>query len=165
MDSLPHPLVWSCEPNPSPPCTPPAQYRSATAHITSCPHRFLEHASIWIVSISDMRSNLPRSISCMACASLQPLISRMLRVLMESPGGSRFWRRVGGGAVCRQSAPWWVDREKLIGILIKEKKQVKRRKIPVLATVESTAVLLGGTPLLRNGRGQARAVVYDAAGR
>ena len=85
----------------------------------------------------------------MACASPQPLPYRMLCVLMESPGGHGVRRRVGGGAVCRQLVPWEVVCEKVISILAEAKKELKRRKIPVLATAEATAVLFGGNPLIK----------------
>ena len=67
---------------------------------------------------------------------------------MEIQGGHGVRRRVGGGAVCRQLAPWEVGREKLISILFEAKKEGKRRKIPVLATVESTAVVFCSNPLI-----------------
>ena len=60
---------------------------------------------------------------------------------MDIPGGRGLRRRVDGSAVCKKPAPWEVGREKLIRILVEAKKEGKRRKIPVLATVESTAVL------------------------
>ena len=53
----------------------------------------------------------------------------------------------------------------MIGILFGVKREVKRREIPVLATVGYTAVLFWLTLLLRNGRGRARADVYGTAGR
>ena len=58
-------------------------------------------------------------------------------------GGSGVRRRVVGGAVCIQPAPWKVSREKVIGILAKAKNEGKIWKSPVLATVGSTPVLFG----------------------
>ena len=88
----------------------------------------------------------------------------MLCVPMEVPSGSGEWWRGSGSAVCRQPEPWEVVQEEMIGILVEAKKEGKRRKIPVLATVGSVAVLFGKTPLSSNSRGQARAVVSAATG-
>ena len=59
---------------------------------------------------------------------------------MTGPGG-RGGRWCGSDGAVRQPAPWEVGREEAIGILVEEKKEGKRRKSPVLATVGSTAVL------------------------
>ena len=60
---------------------------------------------------------------------------------MEIPGGHGFKRLVGGGTVYSQPLPWEVGQEKVIVIFVKAKKEGKTRKIPVLATVKSTAFL------------------------
>ena len=83
---------------------------------------------------------------------------------MVSPGGLGGQRHGGGGAVCRQTAPWEGGRQKVIGILLRAKNEVKRREIPVLATVGYAAVLFCVTLLLRNGRGRSRADVYGTSG-
>ena len=70
----------------------------------------------------------------------------------------------GGDAVCRQPAPWEVGREEVIGILVEAKKEGERWKIPVLATVVSTAVIFWITLLSSNGRVQVRSAVSDASG-
>ena len=66
--------------------------------------------------------------------------------------------------MCRQLVPWEVGREGLIIILIEAKKEVKRRKSPVLANLGFTYVLFGITPLSRNGIGQEQASVSGVAG-
>ena len=101
----------------------------------------LYHASVRIVSVSDMIPNLSRYIPWVACASLHPRPYRMLRVLMEILGGRGLRRHVDVSAVCKQPAHWEVGRENLSSILVEAKKEGKRRKSPVLTTVESTAVL------------------------
>ena len=141
MDLLPHPLGRSRDPNHFPHCAPPARYETAAAHITLYPLRLLEHASIRIVSVIDMISNPLHFTSWMVCASPQLLPSWMLRVPMEIPGGHGFKRLVGGGTVYSQPLPWEVGQEKVIVIFVKAKKEGKTRKIPVLATVKSTAFL------------------------
>ena len=83
----------------------------------------------------------------MACAILYPLQSHMLSVLMAVLGGRGGQWCDGGGAVYRKPVPWEVGREEVIGILVDEKKEGKRRKILVLDTVGSTAVLFWITPL------------------
>ena len=57
--------------------------------------------------------------------------------------GGRGGRWCGSDGAVRQPATWEVGREEVIGILVEEKKEGKRRKSPVLATVGSTAVLFG----------------------
>ena len=64
----------------------------------------------------------------MACSSLQPLPSRMLRIPMESPGGCGVRQFVGGSAMCRQKATWEFGREKVIITLVEVKKEVKKGK-------------------------------------
>ena len=57
--------------------------------------------------------------------------------------GGRGGRWCGSDGVVRQPATWEVGREEVIGILVEERKEGKRRKSLVLATVGSTAVLFG----------------------
>ena len=68
----------------------------------------------------------------------------MCSVLIAIPGGHGGQRRGGSGgssAMCRKLAPWKVGWENVIGILVSlGKKKGKRRKSPVLATVECTFV-------------------------
>ena len=58
-------------------------------------------------------------------------------------------RWCGSGGAVRQPAPWEVGQEEAIGILVEAKKEGKIRKIPVLATVGSTAAIFWITPLSR----------------
>ena len=51
----------------------------------------------------------------------------------------------------RQTDTWEVRWEKVITILVEDRKEGKGRKITVVATVGSTAVIFGITPLSRNG--------------
>ena len=89
-----------------------------------------------------------RSTTRTACAIPKPLPSRMLSVLMESLDGRGGRGRGGSDDVCRRLAPWRIYWEKAIGILVGAgEKGRKGRKIPVLATVESTAVLFWSNPL------------------
>ena len=87
----------------------------------------------------------------------------MLRFPMEIPGGRGFRRRVIVGAMCSKPVPGEVSWGELIILLVEVKKEVKRSKSHVLATVESIAVLFGVTPLSRNGRGRAQAAVSSIA--
>ena len=57
--------------------------------------------------------------------------------------GGRGGQWCGSDGAVRQPVTWEVRREEAIGILVEEKKEGKRRKSPVLATVGSTAVLFG----------------------
>ena len=128
--SLPFPLSWYCDPNPTPPCAILAWNGRAAAGLTSYPHRFLGHVFIWLVSISDQISNPPRSTTRVACASTQPLPPRIVSVPMVSPGGRGGWRRGGDGAVWRKLTPWEVFRENVIGILGEANKEGKGGKYP-----------------------------------
>ena len=66
----------------------------------------------------------------------------MFSVPMVIPVRRGIWRRSRGGAVCRRSEPWSIGQGKVSGILVgPDKKGRKRRIIPVLATIEYTAVL------------------------
>ena len=77
----------------------------------------------------------------MDCANMKPLPSWKFSVLMEIPGGRRGRRRTGSGYVCKWLAPRGVGWEKVIDILVEKRKKKEWRKIPALATVESTAIL------------------------
>ena len=101
VDLLPHTLGRSCDYNPTPSCDPPARDGRSTVHITSYPRWFLGYTSVWIVSVSDMRSKPPRSIVRMACVSLQPLSSQMLSVPMASLGGRGSHQCNSGGAMSK----------------------------------------------------------------
>ena len=169
-------IPWNCvdsplhlfgrfrNPNPNLPCAPPALDGCAAAHPTPYPRRLLEHASVQVVSFSFMISKFSRSTARMACDSPQSLPYQMLSVPMVGPDGCGVRWHSSGGAICRQPDPWEVGRDKVIGILVEAKKEVKRRKIPVLATVRSTAALFEGiNPLSSNGRGRSQAVVSGDA--
>ena len=65
---------------------------------------------------------------------------------MVGPGGRGGWWYGSGGAI-RQPAHWELGREETIGILFGVKKEGKRSKFPVLATVGSTAVIFLDNPL------------------
>ena len=115
---------------------------SAAKQFMSLPSFLWEYASFWIFVYFRSINSIPlQSIAQMACASPNSLPSQMLSVPMASPRGC-------GGRVCggrdvlyRQSAPWRIGWEKVNGILVSPGKKVrKRRKIPVLATVESTSI-------------------------
>ena len=52
-------------------------------------------------------------------------------------------RLCGSDGAVRQPTTWEVGREEVIGILVEEKKEGKRRKSLVLDTVGSTAIIFG----------------------
>ena len=164
VDSLPHLLGHYCNPRTSLTFSPPARDGRSKAHITSQPRRLLEHAYIHIVSVRDMQSIPPCSTSWMDCSSPQPLPPCMLSVPMERLDGHGVQQRVGAGSMCRHPARWEVSHKNVIIIPVEAKEEGKRRKTPVLATVEATSVILV-TPLSSNGRGQAQADVSVTAGR
>ena len=64
-----------------------------------------------------MRSKPPSSTAWNACTSRNPLLSRMLRLLMATPGRRGGQRPSGGGAKWSQLAPCRIGRVKEIGIL------------------------------------------------
>ena len=53
-------------------------------------------------------------------------------------GGHGVRWRGGGGAVCRQSLPWWIGQEKVIGILVGPGgKGSKNKKNPCIVLEDS----------------------------
>ena len=144
MDSIPHPLGRSLITRPTPPWAPPSLDGIAAEHSMLYPRRLWDYPSVWIfVSIRSITSKSPCSTAQMACANPKPRSSRMFSVPMAIPVGCGGRRRCSGsGAVCRQLVSWRVGQKKVSSILVGPgKKVLKRKEIPVLATVESAAVI------------------------
>ena len=145
--SLPLLLRWSRGPNPTPSCVPSARDIHAAADLMPYPRRLLGDVSVRLVSVSYHKYNPPRSTAQASCDSPQPLPYWMLSVLIAGTGGRGGWWICGSRAMCRPPAPWEVGWDKVTGILVQVKKEGKRRKIPVLATVGSTVVIFWITTL------------------
>ena len=64
----------------------------------------------------------------MDCASPKPWPSQMFIFPMAVPGGHGGRQRGGSGAMCRWSAPWRINWEKLTDILVGPGKKGRKRK-------------------------------------